>query len=253
MKRHIFPVFALRRRRALFLNRGVSAVIWRDKFSRKTRIILTIGMIAAFSLLDIYAVILDSQFVARFVFQKGVSIAFPPFVCFRYAFFFDYSRKETYGSAKQMTEGEIKRFFKVLPATVIRNIGGAKSDPFWNDAEMNFLKVVILLKSVGEADISNRKGKKQTLCDDNYYIIIRKVLRWKKLMSTMTASISAISTASASLAISAAGQRRSQKPSLSRVAMNQQNTCLPHLAPEVREGFDRCFVMSHRQAGNILL
>ena len=31
---------------------------------------------------------------------------------------FDYSQKETYGSAKQMTESEIKRFFKVLPATV---------------------------------------------------------------------------------------------------------------------------------------
>ena len=31
---------------------------------------------------------------------------------------FDYSHKETYGSAKQMTTGEIKKFFKVLPATV---------------------------------------------------------------------------------------------------------------------------------------
>ena len=30
---------------------------------------------------------------------------------------FDYSQKETYGSAKQMTEGEIKKHFKVLPAT----------------------------------------------------------------------------------------------------------------------------------------
>ncbi|MBQ5687280.1 MAG: type IV secretory system conjugative DNA transfer family protein, partial [Ruminococcus sp.] len=45
-----------------------------------------------------------------------------------------------------------------LAATVIRNTGGAKTDPFWNDAEMNILKAVILLKSVGEADISNRTG-----------------------------------------------------------------------------------------------
>ena len=301
-------------------------------------------MIAVFTALGIYVVGLASQIVARFVFQKGVTITFPPFVCFRYAFFFDYSKyvwlavgvvavviigysvtmsdkrgkmdatrkaenknfdysqKETYGSAKQMTESEIKRFFKVLPATVegvnkangdvvfgflnekkkkivampdrdwnkgtdynrniavcgppgtgktrafvmnyiisklstgesiyvvdtkgeiysktysyakaqgyevkilnlietdrsdgwdvlgevendpdmamelaatvIRNTGGAKSDPFWNDAEMNILKAVILLKSVGEADISNRAGKKQTLGDVYHYIATRKV------------------------------------------------------------------------------
>lgn len=62
-----------------------------------------------------------------------------------------------------------------LAATVIRNTGGAKSDPFWNDAEMNILKAVILLKSVGEADISNRIGKKQTLGDVYHYIATRKV------------------------------------------------------------------------------
>ena len=55
----------------------------------------------------------------------------------------------------------------------------------------------------------------------------------------MTASVSATSTAAALSAISAAGQRTSSKPSLSRAVMNQQNTRLPHLAPEAREGFDR--------------
>ena len=62
-----------------------------------------------------------------------------------------------------------------LAATVIRNTGGAKSDPFWNDAEMNILKAVILLKSVREADISNRTGKKQTLGDVYQYVATRKI------------------------------------------------------------------------------
>ena len=55
---------------------------------------------------------------------------------------------------------------------------------------------------------------------------------------TKQASASAISTAAALSAISAAGQRRSPKPSMNNTAMNQQNTHLPHLAPEVRGGFD---------------
>ena len=62
-----------------------------------------------------------------------------------------------------------------LAATVIRNTGGAKTDPFWNDAEMNILKAVILLKSVGEADISNRTGKKQTFGDVYRYVATRKL------------------------------------------------------------------------------
>ena len=62
-----------------------------------------------------------------------------------------------------------------LAATVISNTGGAKTVPFWNDAEMNILKAVILLKSVGEADISNRTGKKQTLGDVYRYVATRKL------------------------------------------------------------------------------
>lgn len=62
-----------------------------------------------------------------------------------------------------------------LAATIIRNTGGAKSDPFWNDAEMNVLKAVILLKSVGQADISNIMGTKQTMGDVYKYIATRKI------------------------------------------------------------------------------
>ena len=317
---------------------------WREKFSRRTRVILTIILIIIFAALIIYAVGLASQTVARLIFQKAITIALDPFTAFRYAFLFDYSKyvwlavgvlavvllgysvtmsdkrgkmdatrraengnfdyshKETYGSAKQMTAGEIRKFFKVLPATVegmsktngdvvfgflnekkkkivsmpdrdwskgtdynrniavcgppgtgktrafvmnyiisklsageslyvvdtkgeiyaktcsfakaqgyevkilnlietdcsdgwdvlgevendpemamelaatvIRNTGGAKTDPFWNDAEMNILKAVILLKSVGEADISNRTGKKQTLGDVYRYVATRRL------------------------------------------------------------------------------
>ena len=62
-----------------------------------------------------------------------------------------------------------------LASTVIRNTGGSKSDPFWNDAELNLLKAVILLKSVGQADISNVLGKKQTMGDVYKYIATRPV------------------------------------------------------------------------------
>ena len=316
----------------------------REKFSRRTRVILTIILVVLLTALIIYVVGLASQTVARLIFQKAITIVFNPLTCFRYAFLFDYSKyvwlavgviavvllgysvtmsdrrgkmdatrraengnfdyshKETYGSAKQMTTGEIKKFFKVLPATVegmsktngdvvfgflnekkkkivsmpdrdwskgtdynrniavcgppgtgktrafvmnyiisklsageslyvvdtkgeiyaktcsfakaqgyevkilnlietdcsdgwdvlgevendpemamelaatvIRNTGGAKTDPFWNDAEMNILKAVILLKSVGEADISNRTGTKQTLGDVYRYVATRKL------------------------------------------------------------------------------
>ena len=133
---------------------------WREKFSRRTRVILTIILIIIFAALIIYAVGLASQTVARLIFQKAITIALDPFTAFRYAFLFDYSKyvwlavgvlavvilgysvtmsdkrgkmdatrraengnfdyshKETYGSAKQMTAGEIKKYFKVLPATV---------------------------------------------------------------------------------------------------------------------------------------
>ena len=64
-----------------------------------------------------------------------------------------------------------------LAATVIRNTGGSKSDPFWNDAEQNILKAVILLKSIGQTDISNPSGRKQTLGDVYKYIATRKVTR----------------------------------------------------------------------------
>lgn len=62
-----------------------------------------------------------------------------------------------------------------LASTIIRNTGGAKSDPFWNDAEMNLLKAVILLKSVGQADVSNYSGNKQTMGDVYNYIATRNV------------------------------------------------------------------------------
>ena len=132
----------------------------REKFSRRTRVILTIILVVLLTALIIYVVGLASQTVARLIFQKAITIVFNPLTCFRYAFLFDYSKyvwlavgviavvllgysvtmsdrrgkmdatrraengnfdyshKETYGSAKQMTTGEIKKFFKVLPATV---------------------------------------------------------------------------------------------------------------------------------------
>lgn len=62
-----------------------------------------------------------------------------------------------------------------LAATVIRNTGGPKADQFWNDAEMNIFKAVILLKSIGRADISNPSGKKQNLGDVYEYVATRKL------------------------------------------------------------------------------
>lgn len=62
-----------------------------------------------------------------------------------------------------------------LASTIIRNTGGGKSDPFWDVAELNVLKAVILLKSVGQADISNITGKKQTMGDVYKYIATRKI------------------------------------------------------------------------------
>lgn len=74
-----------------------------------------------------------------------------------------------------------------LAATVIRNTGGSKSDPFWNDAEQNVLKAVILLKSIGQTDISNTTGKKQTLGDVYKYIATRKVTRKEGKSESMEA------------------------------------------------------------------
>lgn len=62
-----------------------------------------------------------------------------------------------------------------LAATVIRNTGGKAGKDFWDIAEENILKAVILLKSVGQADISNITGKKQNMGDVYKYIATRKV------------------------------------------------------------------------------
>lgn len=62
-----------------------------------------------------------------------------------------------------------------LAATVIRNTGGKQGKDFWDIAEENILKAVILLKSVGQADISNVTGKKQNMGDVYKYIATRKV------------------------------------------------------------------------------
>ena len=48
---------------------------WREKFSRRTRVILTIILIIIFAALIIYAVGLASQTVARLIFQKAITIA----------------------------------------------------------------------------------------------------------------------------------------------------------------------------------
>ena len=65
---------------------------WREKFSRRTRVILTIILIVLFAALIIYAVGLASQTVARLIFQKAITIALDLFTAFRYAFLFDYSK-----------------------------------------------------------------------------------------------------------------------------------------------------------------
>ena len=65
---------------------------WREKFSRRTRVILTIILIIIFAALIIYAVGLASQTVARLIFQKAITIALDPLSAFRYAFLFDYSK-----------------------------------------------------------------------------------------------------------------------------------------------------------------
>lgn len=62
-----------------------------------------------------------------------------------------------------------------LAATVIRNTGGKQGKDFWDIAEENILKAIILLKSVGQADISNVTGKKQTMEDVYKYIATRKI------------------------------------------------------------------------------
>lgn len=62
-----------------------------------------------------------------------------------------------------------------LAATTIRNTGGKMNKDFWDIAEENLLKSIILLKSVGQADISNILGKKQTMGDVYKYIATRKI------------------------------------------------------------------------------
>lgn len=52
-----------------------------------------------------------------------------------------------------------------LAATVIDNTGGKDNRDFWAQAEENCLKAVVLLKSIGAADISNKTGRKQTMRD----------------------------------------------------------------------------------------
>lgn len=67
-----------------------------------------------------------------------------------------------------------------LARIIIDNTGGKDTRDFWADAEENLLKSIVLLKSVGLADISNKTGKEQTmrevcefmtLSDDNMKIV----------------------------------------------------------------------------------
>ena len=50
-----------------------------------------------------------------------------------------------------------------LARIIIDNTGGKDTRDFWADAEENLLKSIVLLKSVGLADISNKTGKEQTM------------------------------------------------------------------------------------------